>query len=449
MPSRVLAFPLAALAAACGSDPTPRSPLEETLHQRLDGDRTGACLAVARIGTEVETAIACAGQARDLDEDTAFEIGSITKTMTGFLLAELVADGVIDLDDPLAAHLPHGTAVPELAGEPVRIRHLVTHTAGLPGLPSRLAIVDPRDPYAALTPEDLLGSLGDVTLTAAPGTTWEYSNFGFMVLSHVVATARDEAYADLLARRLFAPLGMSDAHVVEAPAGVEVARGHLPGGAPAAAWHFPRNLEGVGGVRASLDDMVRYAEAMLGRGDPGVVATLARTLETVPSQHGAPEMGMAWIKADLAAHSWVYHDGGTGGFSSLLVLEPATRRALVVLADTSLANLGGEVGLAMHLLDPALPLPPPRRRAEPPSALVSALVGSYDVAGLAVALVADQGALVARIEGSPDLVFGYDSYGDFYPLALDALLTPVALGDGRYSFDWTQGGSQVRAQRLP
>jgi hypothetical protein len=271
-----------------------------------------------------------------------------------------------------------------------------------------------------------------------------------MVLSHVVATARGEDYAALLASRLFAPLGMGQAHVVEAPAGVDVARGHLPGGAPTPAWHFPRNLEGVGGVRASLDDMVRYAQALLGRGDPAVVATLARTVETLPSQHGAPEMGWAWMKQDLAGHRWVFHDGGTGGFSSLLALEPATGRALVVLSDTSLSNLGAEIGLALHLLDPAQPLPPPRRPAVPAPALVSALAGTYDVWGVAVTLIADGGALVARIDGSPDLVFGHDSYGDFYPLAaLDALLTPVALDDGGTTFDWAQGGARVRAQRLP
>jgi serine-type D-Ala-D-Ala carboxypeptidase/endopeptidase len=460
MPPRViLGLALAVLAAACGSDggddPAPRSALEETLSERLTGDRTGVCLAVARIGVaaagEVERAIVCADPDTDrgLDTTTAFEIGSITKTMTGFLLAELAAEGAISLDDPLSAHLPAGTAVPDFAGEPVLVRHLLTHTSGLGGLPSRMVIDDPEDPYASLTTEQLLGSLGDVTLAAAPGTTWEYSNFAFMVLSHVVATTRGADYADLLASRLFTPLGMAQAHVIAAPAGVEVATGHLSIGTPTPAWHFPRNLEGVGGVRASLDDMVRYAEAMLGRGDPGVVATLARTAETIPSSHGEPVMGWAWLKADVAGHAVILHDGGTGGFSSLLVIEPRTERALVILADTSLGNLGGEVGLALHLLDPTQPLPAPRRTTEAPAAVVAALAGTFDVAGTPVTLTARDGALVAQIEGSPDIAFGHDSFGDFYPLTLDALLTPVLLGDGSYTFDWTQGGGTVRAQRLP
>jgi serine-type D-Ala-D-Ala carboxypeptidase/endopeptidase len=455
LPGRVIASALlVSTLAACGSDdePVPPSALEETLSQRLSGDRTGACLAVARIGAEIERAVVCADPdaPRDLDTTTAFEIGSITKTMTGFLLAELAAEGAIGLDDPIAAHLPAGTVVPDFAGEPVRIRHLLTHTSGIGALPSRLAITNPADPYAAFTTEGLLASLGDVTLTAAPGTAWEYSNFAFMVLSHLAASERGADYADLLATRLFAPLGMTGAHVVTPPAGVRVATGHTSRGTATPAWHFPKNLEGVGGVRASLDDMVRYAEAMLGRGDPAVVATLARTADTIPSPHGEPVMGWAWIKASFAGHPVVFHDGGTGGFSSLLVLEPATGRALVILADTALGDLGGEVGLALHLLDPAQPLPLPRRVTAAAPALVASLVGTYDVAGVRLALVDADGALALRIDGSPDLPMGHDSYGDFYPLStVDALLTPVALGDGRMTFDWSQGGGRIRAERLP
>jgi D-alanyl-D-alanine-carboxypeptidase/D-alanyl-D-alanine-endopeptidase len=457
MPPRVIALlSVAGLAAACGSDdPAPPSALEATLGERLTGDRTGVCLAVARIGLaadgEVERAVVCADPdaPRDLDTTTAFEIGSITKTMTAFLLAELAADGTITLDDPLTAHLPGGTLVPDFAGEPVRLRHLLTHTAGLGSLPARMVIENPDDPYAALTTEQLLGSLGDVTLAAAPGTTWEYSNFAFMVLSHIAATTRGADYADLLASRLFAPLGMAQAHVVAAPAGVAVATGHLSIGTPTPAWLFPRNLEGVGGVRASLDDMVRYAEAVLGRGDPAVVATLARTTETISSSHGEPVMGWAWLKADVAGHAVILHDGGTGGFSSLLVVEPRTGRAVVLLADTALGNLGGEVGLALHLLDPTQPLPAPRRETEAPAAVVAGLAGTYDVAGTAVTLVDRGGDLVGIVAGSPEIGFGHDSFGDFYPLTFDALLTPVAQDDGSYTFDWSQGGGRVRAVRQP
>jgi D-alanyl-D-alanine-carboxypeptidase/D-alanyl-D-alanine-endopeptidase len=445
-------FATVLLAAMAACNPPADDTFEKTLAQRMTGDRTGACVAAATIGPEVEWAVACANAEapRDIDATTAFEIGSITKTMTAFLLAELVHDGALTLDDPLAEHLPAGTPVPSFAGEPIRLRHLLTHTAGLPGLPSRLVIDSLDDPYADFSVDGLLASLGDVTLASPPGSQWAYSNFGFMLLSYVVATERGQDIEDLLQQRLFQPLGMSNAYIDELPAGTQAAQGHLATGVPAPAWHFPRNLEGVGGVRASLDDMIRYAEALRGRGDADVVASLAKTMETVPSSHGAPAMGMAWLKADVDGQPVVLHDGGTGGFSSLLVLEPASGRAVVLLFDTALGNLGGGTDIAMHLLYPDThPMPPARLPAEPSQAVLDCLSGQHSLAGIPVKLESRAGALVARLAGTPELGFAYDSYGDFYPLDLDALLTPVELGDGRCSFDWTQGGERTRAERLP
>src|SRR5262249_30477127 len=146
---------------------------------------------------------------RAIDFTTAFEIGSISKTMTGFLLADLLAREALSLDDPLAMHLPPGTPVPTYQDAPILLRHLVTHTAGLPSLPPRMAVSDPANPYAALTEADLLASLADVNLTVAPGTHWAYSNFGYMLLSYVVTRTNAEGLEALLKTRLFAPLGMA------------------------------------------------------------------------------------------------------------------------------------------------------------------------------------------------------------------------------------------------
>lgn len=451
-PARYLsATALLTAVTACNPQPE-QSSLEKKLAQRMTGDRTGACVAAATIGPEVEWAVVCANAEapRAIDVTTAFEIGSITKTMTAFLLAELERDGVLTLDDPLAEHLPADTQVPSFEGEPIRLRHLVTHTSGLPGLPSRLVIGSLDDPYADFTVDGLLASLGDVTLASPPGSQWSYSNFGFMLLSYVVATKRGQDIEDLLQERLFRPLGMSNAYIDVPPQGTQAAQGHLATGKAAQAWHFPRNLEGVGGVRASLDDMIRYAEAMSGRGDAGVLATLARTMETVPSPHGGPEMGMAWIKAEVDGQPIVLHDGGTGGFSSILAMEPASGRSVVLLFDTAFGNLGGVEDIAKHLLYPAThPMPPPRLPAEPSQATVDCLAGRYTIGGIPLTLESRAGVLVAQVAGAPELAFAYDSYGDFYSLDLDALLTPVELDDGRCSFDWTQAGARTRAERLP
>lgn len=92
--------------------------------------------------------VASAEAGGELDGHTRFEIGSVTKVLTGLLLAELANRGVVHLDDPIDAHLPAAVASPPSEGGPITLRHLATHTSGLPRLPTNLMPADLADPYA-------------------------------------------------------------------------------------------------------------------------------------------------------------------------------------------------------------------------------------------------------------------------------------------------------------
>jgi CubicO group peptidase (beta-lactamase class C family) len=119
--------------------------LRAALEQRFKGDRSGACIAAAVIenGTTAR-AYFCANAKfeRSIDERTAFEIGSITKTMTVALLAEIIGRGEIAIDDPLAKLLPPGTNVPSFNGTHITVGNIVTHTSGLPSFPWRITGID-------------------------------------------------------------------------------------------------------------------------------------------------------------------------------------------------------------------------------------------------------------------------------------------------------------------
>ena len=121
--------------------------LATALASRFEGDRTGVCVVAVRIdGNQAERAKFCARtRAADATPSlgSAFEIGSVTKTMTSILVADLIASGKWSLDDPIAAHLPAGTAVPRQGERQILVRDLLTHTSGLPTLPSRLRSMDP------------------------------------------------------------------------------------------------------------------------------------------------------------------------------------------------------------------------------------------------------------------------------------------------------------------
>ena len=443
MNTRTLFLSLAMLASAATSSAAPPD-VAAALKTRFDGDRTGACLVAARIdGAHVERATFCAspraaGAAPGFE--SAFEIGSVTKTMTSFLVADLIAAGKWSLDDPIAAHLPPGTPVPRQGERQILVRDLVTHTSGLPPLPSRMGPVDLSDPYAALSEADLLASLGDVTLTRPIGSRAEYSNFGMMVLSDAVSRAYGTSLEAALKARLFGPLDMKGAFVATPAPGEPVAVGHTQAGTPTAAWTIAPELAGVGMVKATLDDMVRYVSAEMADGP--LAARLRLTQQPV-----AANFAMNWVRVRIDGRELLVHEGGTGGFSSFVGFEPAAHRGVVILADTALTDLGGLGDVGLALLGTDRQIAPPRRAVAVSAALLRALPGDFDLGPLKLHIRADGSRLFAQATGQPEFELLADDHGDLHPSTFDAMLTP-ALVDARVDrFVWHQGGGALEGVR--
>lgn len=424
--------------------------LKAELALRFKDDRTGACIAAGQINDgAIATAWYCANQKawRPYDEHTAFEIGSITKTMTAALLAEYIARGEVTLDDPITKLLPSGTSVPSFNGRDITIGHIVTHTSGLPALPAHYHPPDPNNPYASATERDLLDALAATRLTREPGSKWEYSNFAMIVLSYALAKRSGKDYETLLRERLLDPLGMNETYVSRRPPQVHLAQGHLSNGMPAIHWDFHPDMAGVGGVRATLPDMLRYLEGELGTDDNAITPTLARTQEQVANVSGH-RMAMNWLLSTVNGHTFVFHEGGTGGFSSFAGFDRAAKRAIVLLSDTALTSVGGLGQLGLHLLDSSRSSGAPRVVATADDKLLEALVGKYRLqGGLGIELRHKDSGLTIQADAQPEFEMGYDSAGDFYPLKFDALLRPKRKADGTYVFTWFQSGAVLEADR--
>lgn len=425
--------------------------LRLALEQRYKGDRTGACIAAGVIDSgTTATAYYCAdpNNPRRHDEHTAFEIGSVTKTMTAALLAEFIARGEIALSDPLAKLLPPGTSLPSLNGREISIADVVTHTSGLPVLPPNFRPRVPSNPYASVTGQELLEGLAATKLTRAPGTKWEYSNFAMMVLSYALAKRSGKDFQTLLRERLLVPLGMNETYVNQRPPQVRVAEGRTPNGNPAAPWDFNPDMAGVGGVRATLPDMLRYLEGELGSRESAITPALAKTQEQVADVDGH-RMGMNWVIVTRNGRTRLEHGGGTGGYSSYAAFDRAAKRAVVLLSDTALTASGGLPALGAHLLDPSIVISGPHVDAVPDASLLDALVGKYRLRGsLGIELRHKASGLTIQADGQPEFEMGYDSAGDFYPLKFDALLRPKRKADGTYTFTWFQNGAVLEAERI-
>ncbi len=446
-PTAALAPALAALLAAlvpttASAQINSNADLERAVRQRFDGDRVARCLAVAYVGEKTSKAFVCSDptRAQAMGDNTAFEIGSISKTMLAFLVADLVEQGKMKLNDPLQKYLPEGSVVPMWNGKFVTVQHVLTHTSGIPRLPSGMETANPENPYAALTPALLLERLKSAKLTNEPGSKFEYSNFAAMALSLAVTHTAKQDFEALLKRRLFEPIGMNNAYLTKPAAHVRAAEGHNTSRKPMPPWTIATDLAGVGMVRATLDDMAAYARAAIAK--PGTRETsLITTTQQSLYKSGAEDVGMNWFRRKLADGVEVAeHGGGTGGFSSYIVTDRANARAVVVLSDTA----GGGIGkFADSLLDAKENPGVARRMASPDKALLESLIGDYTIGGtLPATLRTRDGKLYIQAEGQPEFELGYDTSGDFFVLNFDAALKREGTGASA-KLSWAQGGGLV------
>lgn len=365
---------LAATALLAGS--AMAANLEDTLAARLAGDRSGVCLVAVDLDESRQTASFCANgdKPRDLDARSRFEIGSLTKPLQGLLVARLAELGELTLDEPVAELLPDSAVVPGHDGEPIRVRHLLTHTAGLPRLPTGFSVDDPANPYAGYTPDELLTALAETELTSAPGEQFAYSNFGAMLLSLALVERTGTPLPELFEREIFAPLGMNDS----AMSGPTV-QGHSARGKPVSNWDFHPDLGGVGAVRSTAADLSRWLDGLRGEPDGPLAGALVQSREIL-IEAGGQKLGYGWLHLPLNDRLVMAHDGGTGGFSSFAVVDPERHQASLLLMDTSMIEQGSLADLAYHLIDKSYPLQSPRSATELPAGVdPQAYVGRYAI----------------------------------------------------------------------
>ncbi len=264
--------------------------------------------------------------ARPVTARTRFELGSLTKTFTGLLLAEMVGRGEVDPADPVRRHLPPGAA-PGL-GREVTLERLATHTSGLPRLPPglwRSALPQWRtNPYRDFDADDFAAALRR-TRPGPPGR-YRYSNFGGALLGHALAHAGGRRYEDLLAEYVLRPLNLHD---TDFSTSAQVT-GHLRG-RPRPLWEIP-GMPAAGGLRSSASDMLRYLTAHLSPPTPplgGACAEVTRPRESA----GAHEVCLVWNLRRRGDQELLFHSGGTRGCTAFAAFSPSTATAFVALAN--------------------------------------------------------------------------------------------------------------------
>ncbi|WP_259316809.1 serine hydrolase [Kitasatospora xanthocidica] len=279
--------------------------------------------------------------------DTVFELGSVSKTFTALLLAEMVARGELALDDPVESRLPRRWRAAKVhSPEPIRLLHLATHTSGLPGLPpGLLAKAVPAwfsNPYQTYGDEQLRDALARTTVRGHPGSRYGYSNYGVGLLGRVLAETGGLPYGELLVDRVCGPLGLRSTTCAPDPPGR--ATGYRRGQA-LPPWRIP-GLPGAGAVRSDGTDLLRYLLAHLdggpaagpGSGLKAALRDVRRLRLRLP--HSTDRIGLVWMHRRSGDRDLFFHSGGTRGFTAFVGFSPERSAAVAAVANTAPALNG-------------------------------------------------------------------------------------------------------------
>jgi serine-type D-Ala-D-Ala carboxypeptidase/endopeptidase len=282
---------------------------------------------------------------QEVDDQTLFELGSLTKLFTAAALVAAIARGVVALDDPLSKFLP---LPPDGIGDRT-LKELVTHTSGLPRLPSGFSwwsnlLLHPRNPYGNYSQRDLETYLVTLKRQSFPRGAFLYSNLGAGILARVLAAREKTDYAGLIAQQVTKPLGMSRTYMQIPPhEQAFVAQPYTASLRPTPVWTMA-SLAGAGGLLSSMHDMLLFASAALAA-TPPLQASMLQPL----AKAGAPgrEVSLGWMLRTSDAYRVAWHNGGTGGSRSFLGLDLDNHRAVMVLSNT--ANSVDQLGVRLLL----------------------------------------------------------------------------------------------------
>lgn len=274
--------------------------------------------------------------------DSVFEIGSISKTFTALILAQMVQQQKVRLDEPVRDLLPPNT-VAKPDGPEITLLDLSDQHSGLPRMPDNFAPSNPQNPYADYNAKLLYAYIAKHGVALPPKPQFEYSNLGVGLLGQALADRAGVPYPELLHQQVTGPLGMNETVIAIPPAlQSRFIQGYTPNHQPAHAWDLDA-LAGAGAIRSTANDMLTYLEAQL-HPDHLPASTLAtpngKTLPAAIAQthviHADVGQGqhiaLNWFRHDDTGTYW--HNGGTGGYSSYAAFNPQQDYAIIVLNNT-------------------------------------------------------------------------------------------------------------------
>lgn len=378
---------------------------------------------------------------KSVDEHTIYEIGSITKTFTAGLIHILLEGKEFTVETPVNEILGDRAHLESYEQTQITLRHLLNHHSALPRLPDNIQPANPADPYRDYTEAMMYDFLNNYQPVYEPGSRFVYSNLGYMILGNITEILSDRAYDKLIDHYVTGELGMhsTSRHLVDST------RFATPttGGRETHEWNFD-GIKGVGGLRSTSADMVKYLKMMMGQSD----------YEFDDAFRKATRSGKT-LNANLkAAHSWfvntefddeiVYHNGDTGGFSTFAGYSTVSGKGVIVLSNSNHSI----VDIGLHLINSEHTLEEIKEYLQLETAQLERLVGIYQSEQLPDFTISREGRqLYGRLEGQQALPLNAISETEFENKIVQAQIAFEIEGEQASTLTLYQAGQTFLFER--
>ncbi|MCT9935258.1 beta-lactamase family protein [Planotetraspora sp. A-T 1434] len=347
------------------------------------------------------------GGGRPVTRDTAFPIGSVTKSFTATLAMTLVADGDLDLDEPLGGHLPE---LGEL-GHRLTLRHLLSHTAGFACGPdsTEVATSSPR--------RYITDHCGRQNLVLPPGAGFSYSNMGYVIAGRLVEVITGMSWTEAMASILLRPLGIAPSFICPVagrPSGRPIATGHSVNLALGRTQPVQQSLAPpeapAGALAMSAMDLVALGRTHVPPGVPGLLppGLAVQMRRPVPAANPfglADGWGLGFAVFRDEATEWIGHDGNADGTSCYLRVDPVDGWIVALTTNTS-SGIGLWRELGAQLADAGIPIPGDGSpaAAAPPAVAPPDCVGVYANGDSEFVVTGSDGCFSLAVDGSDFMV---------------------------------------------
>ncbi|MCT2536828.1 beta-lactamase family protein [Aquibacillus koreensis] len=269
-------------------------------------------------------------------EHRIYEIGSITKVFTASLLAKAITEKKINLDDSITEYLPTLKKNITLQAHPVTIRHLTTHTSGLPSLPFTFTmklLLSKRvrnNPYIYFTNEDMIKFLQKFKFNPEK-RNFTYSNLGLGLLGYILAKEYGNEYENVIKQEITEELKATDTAIhLSASQKARLIPGFNHKNKQVNNWDF-KSLEAAGALRSTITDQLAFLESHIESNKNHFNSILSETHHVLHEHTDGMHVGMNWIINKEKNVIW--HNGGTAGYSSFMGFNKDRKMGVVVLSN--------------------------------------------------------------------------------------------------------------------